>query len=413
MRRCCILVTVTEQLNLQLNIDAGKYFTPNAPIDERALFAGRREQLLGVIDAVTQKGQHAILYGERGVGKTSLSFVISQFLNVDPILCPRVNCDSADTFKSVWKKLFSEIEMVREQSVPGFGKSVARDRISVSAFFQGDQTPNDVRRVLSRLSRDALPILIVDEFDRLPYTTKSVFADLVKRLSDHAVPATVVLVGVADSVDELITEHESVERALVQIRLPRMSEAEIGQIVENGMVELGLQIEQAAQDRIVLLSQGLPHYAHLLGLHSVRSAATGQATDIVTLSDVDHAIRRGLANAQQSTRNAFHKATTSPRADNLYKQVLCACAVAKIDELGYFAAGDVRDPMQEITGRNYGIPAFARHLNEFCGEKRGRILQRIGTPRRYRFRFRNPLMQPFTIMNGLESGMLAPELLQA
>ncbi len=413
MWRPFILVTVREQLNLQLNIDAGKYFTPNAPIDERALFAGRREQLLGVIDAVTQKGQHAILYGERGAGKTSLSSVISQFLNVDPILCPRVNCDSTDTFESVWTKLFSEIEMVREQSVPGRSKSVARDRISASAFFQGDQAPNDVRRVLSRLSTDALPILIVDEFDQLPHTTKSVFADLVKMLSDHAVPATVVLVGAADSVDELIAEHESVERALVQIQLPRMSEAEIGQIVENGVVELGLQIEQAAQDRIVLLSQGLPHYAHLLGLHSVRSAASGQATDIVTLSDVDHAIRRGLANAQQSTRNAFHKATTSPRADNLYKQVLCACAVAKIDELGYFAAGDVRDPMQEITGRNYGIPAFARHLNEFCGEKRGRILQRIGTPRRYRFRFRNPLMQPFTIMNGLESGMLAPELLRA
>ena len=85
--------------------------------------------------------------------------------------------------------------------------------------------------------------------------------------------------------------------------------------------------------------------------------------------------------------------------------------MARIDELGYFAAADVRDSIQRITGRNYGIPAFARHLNEFCNEKRGKILQKFGTPRRHRFRFRNPLMQPFAIMNGLNSEILKHEML--
>ena len=402
---------MAEQLDLQVALDAGKYFTPHAAIDERALFAGRSEQLFGVIDAVNQKGQHAVLYGERGVGKTSLSSVISHFLDVNPILCPRVNCDSTDTFRSVWQKVFREIDMVTHRRVPGFGNTVARNRTSVSDLFQGKQTPNDVRKVLERLSMDAVPILILDEFDRLPPSEKGIFADLVKMLSDHAVRATVVLVGVADSVDELITEHESVERALVQIRLPRMSQAEISQIIENGLGKLGLQIEQAAKDQIVLLSQGLPHYAHLLGLHSVRSAALGDRPDTVRSPDVGQAIRRALANSQQSIRNAFHKAITSPRPGNLYKQVLCACAIAKIDELGYFAAADVRDSIQRITGKSYGIPAFARHLNEFCADKRGNILRKIGTPRRYRFRFKNPLMQPFTIMNGLKSQMLKPEML--
>ena len=396
----------------ELDINAGIYFTPNAPIDRVARFAGRQEQLLGVIDAVNQKRQHVILYGERGVGKTSLSSVLSQYVSKSSIVCPKVNCGTTDSFGSVWMKLFSEIETVAETQVPALGKAVAQSRINASDFFDGNQTPNDVRKLLSRLSERTIPILIVDRFDRLPHAAKSVFADLAKMLSDHAVRATVVLVGVADNVDELIAEHGSVERALAQVRLPRMSQAEIGEIVERGMRELGLSIEQRALDRIVLLSQGLPHYAHLLGLYSVRSAASKQASESVMLSDVDYAIKRGLANAQQSIRNAYHKATTSPRADNLYKQVLCACAVAEIDELGYFAAADVRRPMRAITGRNYGIPAFARHLKQFCGDKRGCILQRIGTPRRYRFRFRNPLMQPFTVLRGLNSGMLPPEMLR-
>ena len=405
-------MTVAEQRNFGASVRAGRYFTPYAPIDKEALFAGRQDQIYGVIDAVVQKGQHAILYGERGVGKTSLSSVISEFLDVGPILSVRVNCDSTDTFGSAWMKLFGKIETVADRAVPGFGGTTARRSFSVGSLFEGDQTPNGVLRVLSVLSSSSVPILIVDEFDRLPPAPRRAFADLVKMLSDHAVSATVVLVGVADSVDELIAEHESVERALSQIRLPRMSGSEIRQIVENGMNGLKLEIEEHAEDRIVLLSQGLPHYAHLLGLHAARSALLRGKGAALTLSDVDRSVRKSLARAQQSTRNAFHKATSSPRPENLYKQVLSACALAGTDELGYFAAVDVRGPMQGITGRQYGIPAFARHLKQFCGDRRGRILERIGTPRRYRFRFRNPLMQPFIIMKGLDSGMLAPDMLR-
>ena len=52
-------------------------------------------------------------------------------------------------------------------------------------------------------------------------------------------------------------------------------------------------------------------------------------------------------------------------------------------------------------GRRYEIAAFSRHLADFCADDRGPVLERTGVPRRYRFRFRNPLLQPFVIMQGL------------
>jgi hypothetical protein len=48
-----------------LSFTAGSVFTPGAPINEKDLFAGRREQVENIIDAVSQRGYHAILYGER------------------------------------------------------------------------------------------------------------------------------------------------------------------------------------------------------------------------------------------------------------------------------------------------------------------------------------------------------------
>ena len=51
-------------------------FTPSAPIDSMALFRGRSTQIQMLVEAVSQIGQHAIVYGERGVGKTSMANVL-------------------------------------------------------------------------------------------------------------------------------------------------------------------------------------------------------------------------------------------------------------------------------------------------------------------------------------------------
>src|SRR5216684_255540 len=48
-------------------------FAPGAPIDEVALFSGRREQIQRLRDTLVSKGRHAAVFGERGVGKTSLA----------------------------------------------------------------------------------------------------------------------------------------------------------------------------------------------------------------------------------------------------------------------------------------------------------------------------------------------------
>jgi hypothetical protein len=74
--------------------------------------------------------------------------------------------------------------------------------------------------------------------------------------------------------------------------------------------------------------------------------------------------------------------------------------------LGYFTAGSVREPMTRIMGKPYEIPAFAPHLKSFTELDRGCVLKREGIERRYTYRFRNPLLQPFTVLNALAEGTL-------
>jgi MoxR-like ATPase len=67
-------------------------FTPAAPVDDADLFADRPEQVMACVDALFQKGLHVALYGERGVGKTSLA-------NVLPALIRSADAPSLDAIR--------------------------------------------------------------------------------------------------------------------------------------------------------------------------------------------------------------------------------------------------------------------------------------------------------------------------
>lgn len=397
---------------LERDLRLGEVFTPAAPIDRLRLFAGRDQQRRAVLDAIFQRGRHAVLFGERGVGKTSLASVLREFLETagQSVIAPRVNCDDGDDYSAIWRKAFDDLQFTEQRRTVGFTGGLRAVVHSANDLLGKREpiTPHDVRLLLERLGAQALLVVIVDEFDRVADRLGTQFADTIKMLSDQSVSATLVLVGVGDSVSALIAKHESIERALAQVQMPRMSTPELRQIIDAGLTEVGMTAEAAARDRIVHLSQGLPHYTHLLALSAARHANEG-ASDVVRVEDVATGLRDAVANAQETITTTHHRAVMSARTDSLYRQVALACALTQTDELGYFTAGAVRRPMDVIMGRPYAIPAFAKHMNEFCGDERGAILEKIGKRRNYRYRFRNPLLPPYIVMSGVEQGLITVE----
>jgi Cdc6-like AAA superfamily ATPase len=371
--------------------EVAQVFTPGAPIDSLALFAGRLEQAKDVINAVSQTGQHVILYGERGVGKTSLANVLREIFAdrlQTAVQAVRINCNTGDGFADIWRNVFRELDLPDPYV----------------------QAPEDVRYALRAVEGKTL--VIIDELDRLAPDdtdeTLPLLADTVKTLSDHPSQTTLALVGVADHVEELIKDHRSIERALVQVKMPRMSEGELADIVSKGCDRLEMEALPEARMRIVSLSAGLPHYTHLLSLHAGQRAVM-DSRDLITEADVAIAIGLAVDKAQHSIASAYQRATRSVHKESLYPQVLLACALAEKDELGYFTSGDVRNPMSLIMGRPYDIPSYARHLNQFASAARGDVLQKRGTERNYFYRFENPLLQPYIILNGLSRQLIARE----
>jgi hypothetical protein len=275
--------------------------------------------------------------------------------------------------------------------------------VSASALLAEDATPHDVRRGLQSLAGSRRVAVFIDEFDRLASNDdRLLFADTIKTLSDELPGATIVLVGVADDVEQLIAEHLSIERALVQNHMPRMSHAELAEVVLRGIEAARLTIARDAVDTIARLGQGLPHYAHLLGQLSARTALEDLRTS-VRLGDVNDAVAEAIEKTQQTVRETYRRATED-NDDAAYPKVVLACALAEADEFGVFAVADVRVPDEDVDAAGY--------LDALSDPAQSGMLQRRGAANP-RYRFINPLLQPYVLMRGLAEGAVAPELLQA
>ena len=252
-------------------------------------------------------------------------------------------------------------------------------------------------------------IVIFDEFDRIKNTEViTAKADTIKALSDNSVNATVLILGVANSVSELIREHQSIERALVQIPMPRMSDDEIRSIIDKGLARLTMAIDDAAREDLVLFSQGVPYIAHLLCIYTCRAAlATGRKT--IYASHVEQGMNRSLDQWQQSIKALYNEAIQSPRPGHIYKKVLLACALAEVDELRFFTTAAVKRPLFRITNRDFESFNYGRHLKELSEPARGRVLQRVGESFRLRYRISNPILRPYIIMRGIKDRLITKE----
>lgn len=400
------ITELTEQRANQLIIEAAKVFLPASPVTIVDLFAGRFDQIAKVFDAINQPGMHAVVFGERGVGKTSLANILQPYAHhilESEFVTSKVNCDSTDTFSAVWKKALRRVMYTNTKQTAGFTPAVIEEVKFLSEKLPDDATPDDVLSAL--ISLPVKLVFIFDEFDRIPSATAHTFTDLIKAFSDYSVSATVILVGVSDTVDDLVSDHGSIERGLIQVYMPRMKSDELMQILSKGAEELGVQFEESVSNQIVRLAQGLPHFAHLIGLHTTR-AALARRSQLICENDFVDGIDAAIVNAQHTVTRRYMDAIRSSRKDALFRQVLLACALTPKDELSFFQAKDVEKPLSTIMGREYEIAAFAAHLKKFCQDDRGPVLVQVGGRRRFRYRFKNPLLEPYVIMQGLHDGIL-------
>ncbi len=371
---------------------AQRIFSPSSPIDEGRLFSGRIQQVRDLLGVIYERGGHAVLYGERGVGKSSLANTIADKIPdaVTNIKIYKDNCRPDDSFFDLWSKMLWDFKF---------------DGVDASEFLKDEAREFVVVKILESLPKATQYVFMFDEFDRITSASVKIsMADTIKHFSDYPQNITIVIVGVGFSIDELFGAHPSIQRCCRQVPMPRMSDFELLDILNERYFELGLSVADDMKQKLVNLAQGLPGFAHLAGREAALSAIRRKSR---TIEDFDYAVsvKESVRRAQESIVSSYNKATYSAK-ENIYKEVLLACSLAERDDRGKFSASDVRKSLSVLLGRKVEISAFARHLAAFCDKDRGPVLRKTGKRKSFQYQFIEATLQPYILMVGKRDGLI-------
>jgi AAA+ superfamily predicted ATPase len=105
-------------------------------------------------------------------------------------------------------------------------------------------------------------------------------------------------------VESLIGSHQSLERCLIQVQMPRMSDEESLNIIEKGLSKLELKINEDVKSKIVEFSSGFPHYIHLLCKYCVLHVID-QNKEYIDNDDLNVAILKGIDSTNGQLQTSY------------------------------------------------------------------------------------------------------------
>ncbi len=266
-------------------------FLPSQPVHDATSFAGRADLLRRVIRAIEDQQLHVVLYGDRGIGKTSVLRVVHELAEKANYVVQYTSCgddsDFCDTFRSIAARipLLYDAEFDPTVELVERGGSLA-DRLPAGAF-----TVSQLSELMVNIAGTRV-LIILDEFDRASSERfRNNVAELIKNLSDRSIRVQLLIAGVAANLNELIAHVPSIRRNIVGVSVPNMSPDEVREMIAIGERVGDVRISAEAVDTLIAGAAGLPYLAALIGQHATLESVDDGATEVLP-AHVEMALRR-------------------------------------------------------------------------------------------------------------------------
>lgn len=250
---------------------------PATPIKSIEHLKGRDNFLIEIKRTLFSAGRHIFIFGDRGVGKSSLAATAAaqyQSSDAEPI---SVGGAVDETFTSIIanialqalkRKKYESVKAQRSVSMEWRGlKWSTGDEVSGLDLASQIKTVGDAAELLKQVAEkhSEKPTVVLDEFDMIPDPKeRSRFASLLKQLGDQSINIKFLITGVGQSCEELLGAHPSAHRQIATIELPRLGWDARREIVTEAAEAFGLDVDNDVNWRIALISDGFPYYIHLI-----------------------------------------------------------------------------------------------------------------------------------------------------
>lgn len=267
-------------------------FTPSQPVADVRRLAGRTALIRRVIRSIEDQDLHVVLYGDRGIGKTSVLKVIQGLATRANYLVHYVSCGHSASFSEVFRSLASRIPMLYDSTVDPTEGDRENSRSLADHLPEGEFSVSQLTEVLSRIE-GARILLILDEFDRSDIDGfRRPIGELIKNLSDRSIRVQLLIGGVAGNLSELVAHVPSIRRNIAGIGVPNLIASEVDEMVDIAEVSGNVRFDALARERLAEVSAGLPYLVGLIGQHAIFEAADA-GDDWIARAHIDRAVGVG------------------------------------------------------------------------------------------------------------------------
>lgn len=321
--------------------------TPSDSIKTPERLFGRERTLTTIDRAFSSPGRQIFIYGDRGVGKTSLAQTTAYLhtgIENPPIY---VMCGRTNNFSQTVQAIGNAVIPVEQRlerlttggsfnfSAAGFGVGMsdpANQNTGIAAPQSLTEALDIIRYVANK--RRNTTIIVMDELERVEgEAEREKLAEFMRNIPELDADVRFIFCGIMHDVDQLLTSHPSAGRILETIELKRLNHSDLWKILTVVAEKLNVELQQEALTRISQISDGFPHYVHLIGEALFWSMFDDPQT--VKRSGPGHfkaAITGALQRVESALRVQYERATKKTRNTEDYEEALWALADSTSDK---------------------------------------------------------------------------------
>ncbi|WP_086149247.1 AAA family ATPase [Cellulosimicrobium sp. KWT-B] len=344
-------------------------FTPTTlPLQEHNAYV-HRSDAEAKIERYLSRGQVPLIYGEYGVGKTTVARKVLRDRGFEPhmVYMPTTASKSiSDVIRLSLEHLGATVtvESVRSTSTEGglsasfvveLGGRVARTTQDTERFVVDTLTDE---RALA-LFRDNELTIVIDELHRASPEFRGGLADLIK--ASHGQEdrwPQIVLIGTSADATALVRADAGIDRFVKELRLPTLTATEARALVTTGFTTLQIEIDDSIVELVVRTAAGAPSLLQSVCLDMAESAVARSNAD-VSREDYQSAVRNYLDENTGRLNAAYTKAIEHTGPKRYRKQILIAMSQLETE---YPELEEIRARIEENLGERVEQTALSGPL---------------------------------------------------
>lgn len=391
-------------------VRVAEVFTPSVPAGRG--FVGREVEMKDLrTKGLRVPGTQIVVWGESGAGKSSL---INKALLDEGLTAVKTSCTPDSTYSEILASAFAGTgAFYVAESTEGTEGSVALASTFGSELIGAKVEVTGTASVASGVTRQPItaPQLspqrlvaelgardlswVIEDFHKVAETERTKLAHALKVFADEGAryeSTRVIVLGVSESVDELVAGATNVGSRLVDIQVPPLGHDELGKILDVGGRLLNLDFS-TIRSELLDTAVGTASITHALALACCDEREVTRTVDETTVfSKKDFvAAAQGYVRTRSGTvRARFRSALKVHRKRTYDNTEIILRALTQLPESG----GTVGEILAIIRREHKDYPSSnaTHYLRELQEERRGALIRKTASGE---FRFDEPLQHAY------------------